>query len=260
MDQKRKGFTDGVRDGVPIAIGYFAVSFSLGIIARSAGFTAGQGFLASALVYASAGQYVGFTMFAAQAGYLQLVLVSIITNARYLLMGFALNQKIPPGTSLGKRMLTGVTITDEIFGITIARRGPLQVLYPLGAWCLCMPVWAAGATAGIVVGNILPLRLVSALSVALYGMFLAIIIPPSRKDKKVGVFVAIAFAASWAAGVLPGISRLSEGNRTILLTVGISALAALLCPIQPEKAPGEALSEQEHPETGLSPESRKENL
>ena len=219
-----------MRDGFPIGLGYFAVAFSLGITARDCGFTWYQGFLASVTTYASAGQYIGFTLYAANATLLQLTIMTVLTNLRYLLMGFALNQRTPEGTSIGRRILTGIGITDEIFGITIARPGIITPWYSLGALIVASPMWAAGTALGISMGNLLPLRIVSALSVALFGMFLAVIIPPSRKDKVVGAFVAISFAASYAATRLPILSSLSAGNRTILLTVVISTIAALAFP------------------------------
>lgn len=234
METNKKIFLHGMHDGIPIGIGYFAVAFSLGITARDCGFNAFQGFLSSITTYASAGQFIGYTLYAANATLLQLAIMTVITNARYLLMGFALNQRLPQGTPLYKRMLCGVAITDEIFGITIARPGYVNPFYPLGALVTAAPMWSCGIALGITMGNLLPLRLVSALSVALFGMFLAVIIPPSRRDKIVGIFVAISFGTSYAATILPWIRDLSAGNRTIILTVAISAIAAVLFPARHE--------------------------
>ena len=214
----RKVFCDGIRDGFPIALGYFAVSFSLGIAARHAGFTPMQGFLTSLLNNASAGEYAAFTLIAAQA--------------TYLLMSCALAQKFSPSTSFFHRLIIAYDVTDELFGITIARPGILNPYYTYGAILLAAPAWAGGTACGIIAGNALPLRAVSALSVALYGMFLAIIIPPARKSKIVAALVAISFALSFACNYLPGISSLSEGTRTILLTVIISGAAAILFPVK----------------------------
>ena len=230
LESGKSIFIKGMRDGIPIGLGYFAVAFSLGITARDCGFTWYQGFLASYTTYASAGQYIGFTLYAANATLLQLAIMTVITNLRYLLMGFALNQRTPAGTPLWKRALIGIGITDEIFGITIARPGSITPWYSLGALFLAGPMWSAGTALGIVMGNLLPLRIVSALSVALFGMFLAVIIPPARKDKIIGLFVAISFAASYAATRIPALAALSAGNRTILLTVVISTIAALAFP------------------------------
>ena len=227
-------FKRGLRDGIPIGLGYLAVSFSLGISAKNAGLTAFQSFLISAFCNASAGEYAGFTSIGAGASYWELALVTFITNARYLLMSCALSQRMRPGTGLGHRLLMSYGITDELFGITIARPGYLNPYYTYGAILLAAPAWAIGTALGIIAGNALPLRVVSALSVALYGMFLAIIIPPARKNRIVAALVVISFVLSFACEYLPGISALSGGTRTIILTVAISAAAAVLFPVKQE--------------------------
>ena len=235
-----KVMAEGMRDGIPIALGYFAVAFSLGITARDCGFSALQGFAASFTTYASAGQYIGFTLYGAGATLIQLIIMTIITNARYVLMGFALNQRLPEGSSMGKRLLAGLTITDEIFGITIARPGYVNPWYSFGAFVISMPMWSIGTALGITVGNILSAQLVSALSVALFGMFLAVIFPACRKDRFVFLVVIVSFAASYAIAHLPGLSALSTGNRTIMLTIVISAAAAIVRPARQKlEIPGE---------------------
>ena len=231
----RSEFAKGMHDGIPIAVGYLVVSFSLGITAKTCGFGALEGFVASFTTYASAGEYIGFTLYAAKATLIQLIIMTVITNGRYLLMGFALNQRIPEETSLAKRLMLGLAITDEIFGITIARSGQINPFYPLGALTVALPFWSVGTSLGIVMGTVLPASAVSALSVALFGMFIAVIIPASRKDRIVAVVVAVSFAASYAAVKAPVISQLSSGNRTILLTLIISGAAAALFPVKGEK-------------------------
>lgn len=239
----RKVFCEGMRDGVPIALGYFAVSFSLGIAARNAGLTPIQGFFASLFNNASAGEYAAFSLIAAGATYLEVAIITLISNARYLLMSCALAQKFAPGTPFFHRLIIGYDVTDELFGITIARPGYLNPFYTYGAIALAAPAWAMGTALGIIAGNLLPVRVVSALSVALYGMFLAIIIPPARKNRVVAVLVMLSFALSFACGCLPGIASLSDGTRTILLTVLISCGAAVLFPVTPE-APETAGTEE----------------
>ncbi len=232
---QRSVWIEGMRDGIPIGLGYLAVSFSLGITARNAGLNAFQGFLASILNNASAGEYAAFTLIAADAPYLEMALITLIANARYLLMSCALSQRFAPDTPFFHRLLIGYDITDELFGITIARPGYLNPCYTYGAIIVAAPCWAVGTALGIMAGNLLPLRVVSALSVALYGMFLAIIIPPARKSRIIAMLVVISFAASYCAARLPVISSLSGGSRTIILTIAISVAAALLFPIKPEK-------------------------
>ena len=231
----RRAFRDGLRDGVPIGMGYFAVAFSLGIAARSAGLTPLQGFIASFLTSASAGEHAAFTLIAAQATFIELAMIVLVANARYLLMSCALTQRLAPDMPFFHRFLIGLHVTDEIFGVTIARPGAIDPFYCYGAMITAIPPWALATALGIALGNLLPLRIVSALSVALYGMFLAIIIPPARKDRVVAFLVFGGFACSYAATRLPGLSLLSGGNRTIILTVALSAAAAVLFPVAQEE-------------------------
>ena len=187
-----------MRDGVPIGLGYLAVSFSLGIAAGGIGLSAVQGFLASLLNNASAGEYAGFALMAAGAGYLELALVILVTNARYLLMSCALSQKFSPETPFFHRFLVGFDVTDELFGLAIAQPGYLDPVYLYGAFAVAMPGWSVGTAVGILAGDVLPGRVVTALSVAIFGMFLAIIIPPAKENRVVGVLVLLSFAASLA--------------------------------------------------------------
>lgn len=240
MKDTRKIFLNGMHDGIPIALGYFAVSFSLGIIAKKTGLSALQGFAGSGLTRASAGEYSVYTLIAAGASILEIVLMCIIANLRYLLMGASLTQKFAPGMSLPKRLIAACCITDEIFGISIARPGDLPLAYPAGATILAGTFWAAGTATGILAGGMLPVSMVSALSVALYGMFLAIIIPPARLDHAVRTSVLAGFILSWCCSILPVLSSIQAGTRTILLTVAISATAAMLKPVPVEEPAGAA--------------------
>ncbi len=207
MNRNINALKNGVRDGLPIALGYFAVSFSLGIVARKAGLNPFQGFLSSILNHASAGEYAEFTVIMANAPYFEMVFVILVTNIRYLLMSCALSQRFSSETSLPHRLLVGFGITDEIFGISIARAGMLNPYYNYGAMAVALPSWAAGTAMGIVVGNILPASAVSALSVALYGMFLAVIIPAARTDKVVAGVVAASFLVSLAVSKISPICQ-----------------------------------------------------
>lgn len=223
-------FTEGMRDGLPIGLGYFAVAFSLGIAAKSAGLNPFQAFLASFMCNASAGEYAGFALIAAGASYLEVAVMTLIVNARYLLMSFAMSQRMKPGTKMRHRFCMSYDITDELFAIAIARDGYLNPFYTYGAVLTAAPFWAVGTALGTYAGNILPTRIVSALSVALFGMFLAVIIPPARKSKIIAVLIAVCFALSYAAANLPFVRDIPEGTRTIILTIAISAAAALLFP------------------------------
>ena len=228
----RKPFLEGLRDGVPVGLGYFAVAFSLGIVARNAGLTPIQGFIASFFNLASAGEYALFTSMQAAASFLEIAIITLVVNARYLLMSCALAQRFDPATPMIHRFFVGFGITDEIFGITIARPGTIQPVYNYGAILIAATLWSLGTSMGIIAGNFLPARVVSALSVALYGMFLAIIIPPARKNLVIAIAVAVSFLASYFCGIIPLVKELSAGTRTILLTVVIATIVALIKPIE----------------------------
>ncbi len=234
-NENKNIFLKGVRDGAPIGAGYFAVSFSLGILAKKAGLTPIMGFFSSLFTRASAGEYGTYTLIASDATYVSVILMSLVTNLRYLLMGTALTQKFDEKTSLLNRIFVGTCITDEIFGISIAYPGKLNPIYTYGATAIAAPLWALGCALGVVAGGVLPTRVVSALSVALYGMFIAIIVPPSKKNKAVLVAVLCSFALSFICKYLPYISSLSSGTRTIILTILIASVAALIKPVEVEE-------------------------
>lgn len=231
---KKQWFVRGLKAGLPIGLGYLAVSFTLGINAKNAGFTAFQATLTSFLINASAGEFVGFTLIQAGASYLEVGIMELIANARYLLMSFSLSQKLDTKTGTLHRLLIGWYVTDEVFGVSISAPGKLCPYYTYGAIALACPGWAIGTCLGVIMGNILPASVVSALSVGLYGMFIAIFVPPSKESRIVRNLVIISMAASFAFAHLPWISSLSSGTRTIILTVAISAAAAFIAPVKSE--------------------------
>ena len=231
---KKQAFVNGLRDGLPIGLGYFAVAFSLGIIAKKAGIGPVAGFLASVLTTASAGEYGVFSQMVLHASYIEVALITLIANARYMLMSCALSQKFDEKTPFIHRFLVGFYITDEIFGVTISRPGKLVPQYTYGAIVASVPLWGLGTSLGIIAGSILPARVVSALSVALYGMFIAIIIPPAKKERAVLVAVIASFILSRLSGMIPVIRDLSGGTRTIILTVLIASVAAVIRPVKDE--------------------------
>ena len=234
-----KWYLKGLRDGIPIMLGYFAVAIALGINARGAGMTALQATVASLLNNASAGEYVGFTLIAAGASYIEMFVMEAIANARYLLMSTALSQRLSESVPLVQRLLLGFVVTDEIFGASVSVEGNIRPAYPYGLFTVATVGWAAGTCVGVLLGNVLPVRVVSALSVALFGMFIAIFIPPAKKDKVVAVLVVLSFALSFLFSRLGPLSSIPEGIRTIILTVALSLGAALLFP-RKEAADGEA--------------------
>ena len=159
----------------------------------------------------------------------------LVANARYLLMSCALTQKLSPDTGLIPRLIIGFDVTDEIFGVSIAQPGRLNPWYTYGVILAALPGWSSGTALGVVMGNLLPGDLVSALSVGLYGMFLAVIIPPARKEKVVAGIVVASMALSFLANRLSVFDAISSGTKIIILTVIIAAAAALLFPVKEEK-------------------------
>ena len=150
---KNKTFLEGLRDGFPIGLGYFAVAFSLGIIAKNAGLTPLQGFIASFFNVASAGEYALFTSIQQHASLVEIAVITLVVNARYLLMSCALSQRFNTKTHLIHRFLVGFGVTDEIFGITIARSGFIKPAYNYGAMLIAVPLWSIGTSLGIIAGN-----------------------------------------------------------------------------------------------------------
>ena len=199
MDRQKNKYyyLKGIKNGMPICLGYLAVSFTLGITARNAGMTAWQAMLTSLACNASAGQYAGFTVIAAGGTYFEMVLMELVANARYLLMSCSLSQKFSSETGLLHRLLVGFDVTDEIFGVAVSEPGKLNPFYNYGMMTVAIPGWSLGTFFGVIMGNILPANIVSALSVGLYGMFLAIIIPPARKNKVIAALVTISMVSSY---------------------------------------------------------------
>lgn len=238
MDTKNKSeFVRGMRHGWPIGVGYFAVSFALGIAARNAGFTALQASVMSAVCTASAGEFAGITVVSTAGSFAQMAVMQLIVNARYLLMSCALTQKLDSKLSTLHRMILANFVTDEIFGLSIGYPGTLNPFYTYGIISVSWPGWIIGTCLGVIMGNVLPSDVVSALSVGLYGMFLAIIIPPTRKNRVIAVLVPLSMLLSWIFTWLDqtGALRMSSGNRIIILTVAISLAAAVLFPHKEEE-------------------------
>ncbi len=231
----KKYYLTGLKDGTPIALGYFAVGFTLGIAARAMGISPFQAGLMSFLMHASAGEFAVLTVIAGGSGYLAMVITQLVINIRYFLMSCSMSQKINPNTSLPKRLLLSYFVTDEIFGISASIPGELNPYYPLGAATVASPGWILGTVLGALIGNILPVSLSNALSVALYGMFLAVVVPASKKDKTIAAVVLASMAGSCAFTFLPVLSEIDSGTRIIILTLVIAAAAAVIKPVKQEE-------------------------
>jgi len=233
-----KTWRQGLRDGMPIGLGYIAVSFTFGILARKTGLSVWQAVLMSAVNLTSAGQFAALGIVAASASYAEMALTQLIINLRYCLMSASLSQKVDGGTPFYHRLLVSFGVTDEIFGVSVVRPGRLRPAYNYGLMSAAIPGWVLGTLLGALSGGLLPPRVLSALSVALYGMFIAIIVPPARKSRVIAGTVAVSMLASVAFTYLPVLREISSGFRIILLTLVIAGGAAALFPVKEADADG----------------------
>lgn len=231
-ESKREVFLSGMQVGMPICLGYFAVAFTLGITAKQAGLTAWQAMLATLLTNASAGGYAAFTVIAANGTYFEMAVMELVANARYLLMSAALSQKFSPKTGLLHRMIVGFDVTDEIFGAEISVEGKLNPWYAYGMMTVAIPGWSFGTFFGVLMGNVLPANVTTALGVGLYGMFLAIIIPPAKTNKIIAGLIVVSMVASFVFQKMEAFAKIPSGTKIIILTVVISGIAAVLFPIK----------------------------
>lgn len=228
----RTWYGKGIKDGIPIALGYFAVSFALGITAKEAGITPLQAGCMSALMLASAGQFATINVIAASGTLLQMAFTTLIVNLRYILMSSSMSQKLDKNISFLHRLFLPCFVTDEIFGIASGVEGRLNPFYNYGAATVAVPGWTLGTILGTAVGEILPDRLVTALGVALYGMFLAVIIPGARKSRVIAVLVVVSMLSSYLFSILPVLRSISSSMRIIILTIVIAAVASFVRPIE----------------------------
>lgn len=225
----------GIKDGIPIFLGYLAVSFTFGIAAKKAGVSPLEAVLMSATNLTSAGQFAALNIIANSSTYFEMAVTQLIINLRYCLMSSALSQKLSSKMLYWHRFLISFGVTDEIFGVSISVKDKLSPFYSYGLMTAAIPGWTLGTFLGIMSGSLLPGNVVSALSVALYGMFIAVIIPPARKSKIIAGIVTISMILSLAFAKLPLLKNITSGFRIIILTVIIAGIAAFLFPIKEEQ-------------------------
>ena len=228
----------GVKDGIPICLGYLAVSFTFGIAARNTGLTSFQSSLMSATNYTSAGQFSAIGLIGASALYFEMAVTQLIINLRYCLMSCALSQKLNEKTPLIHKFIMAFGITDEIFGVSVCTDGKLNPFYIYGAMSVAMPGWVLGTLLGVVLGNILPMGIISTLSVALYAMFIAVIIPPARGNKVLAGLIIISMFLSFVFSKIQILSMISPGFKIIILTILIAGAATVLFPLKEEEYEG----------------------
>ncbi len=232
MSDNSENYRRGVIDGISVAVGYFAVSFTLGINASNAGIKWYQSALMSALNYTSAGQAAAIDIMAEGGNIWVLVLSTVVINLRYLLMSAALAVRLSPSTGTGKRMLMAAGVTDEIFGLASSRKYPLNPMYNVGAMSVACPGWVLGTALGGLMGEILPSFITSALSLALYAMFLAIIIPPAKENPVIAGAVIASALMSLAFEKTDALSGISSGMKVIIITVVVASICAVLFPVR----------------------------
>lgn len=227
-------FKQGIKDGSAIGIGYFSVSFTFGIAAVASGLNWWQALVVSVMNVTSAGQFAGITIMAAVGSYIEMAISQFIINLRYALMSISLSQKVTREFNTPKKMLLGFCVTDEIFAVSMSREGEVSSKYFAGLVVLPLLGWHLGTVSGAILGDVLPNNIVSALGLAIYGMFIAIVVPVTKKDRNVLLIVLLAVALSFCLYYLPGLNQISSGFAIIICAVIASAIGAWLFPVKEE--------------------------
>lgn len=228
-------FLRGLKDGVPIALGYLSVSFGFGILAAQGGLSAWMATLISLTNVTSAGQLAGLNIIIACAPMIEMVLSEFIINIRYALMSITLTQKLDDTFSTPRRMLCSFAMTDEIFAVAAHQKGKITARYFYGLMLLPIIGWVAGTFLGATAGNILPEGLKNAMGLMLYAMFIAIVLPPATKSRAVAVCVSVCALISVVLRFVPLFSFISSGFAVIIASVIAALFAAWRFPIEKEE-------------------------
>lgn len=229
--RSQNAFRRGIHAGLPIGLGYFSVSLSFGILAISYGFSWWQAVLISMVCVTSAGQFAGIGIMCSPGQYIAMLVSQLTINVRYSMMGVSLSQKVDSRFGKLWRWILGFFITDEIFAVAAAER-ELSRPFFLGLTVLPYTGWALGTLCGALVGNILPQRLMNALCIALYGMFVAIVVPVAKKEKPVLAVVVLAMTVSCLFTWLPGLKDISSGISVSLCAILAAAAGAAVFPVK----------------------------
>lgn len=229
-------YKKGVHTGLPVGLGYFSVSFGFGAMAIAQGLKALDATLISATNLTSAGQFAGLTLIVAMGTLWEMVMTQIVINSRYSLMSLALSQRMGERIGFFPRLFIAFFNTDEIFALAMARPEPLTVPYLLGLGTLPFFGWTGGTLMGALAGSVLPADIRAALGVMLYGMFIAIVVPPAKEEKSVLVTVILALIFSCLFTWVPGLKAVSAGISIVICTVAAAAICAALFPVQEEEA------------------------
>lgn len=237
---KRSHFLKGIIHGIPIFLGYLSVSFGLGIMAVKSGLTVTEAAAISLFNLTSAGQAAGVGIIAANGSIVEMVLTQLTINIRYSLMSLSLSQKLDKTFTTPHRLIAAYGITDEIFAVASSQPGTVTPWYMYGIILISTVGWVLGTVLGAAAGSILPADISDALGLVLYGMFLAIIIPPARKDR--GVLAAVIGAAAISALIYYLLPFISGGFSVIICSVIVAAVCALLFPKKDDEESGEGES------------------
>lgn len=221
--------------GLPVGLGYFSVSFGFGAMAVAQGIRALDATLISAVNLTSAGQFAGLTLIVAMGSLWEMVMTQIVINSRYSLMSLALAQRMGQRIGFLPRLLIAFFNTDEIFALAMADPEPLTVPYLLGLGLLPFLGWTGGTLVGGLAGSALPADIRAALGVMLYGMFIAIVIPPAKQEKAVLVTVILALICSCVFHWVDGLKTVSAGVSIVICTVAAAGAAAICFPVEPEE-------------------------
>lgn len=229
-----KDFRRGIQDGIPIALGYVSVSFTFGLMAVASGMTWWQAVLISMTNLTSAGQFAGLEIMVAGGGLIETALTQFVINLRYALMSLSLSQKVDKTMDTINRFLVSFGVTDEIFAVAMSRKNAVSKNYMYGLISIPYLGWAAGTAMGALLGGVLPEVVVHAFGIAIYGMFLAIIVPQARDDSRCLKVILLAAVLSCCFRWIPGLKQLSSGFVIIICAVTASAVGAFLYPIEEE--------------------------
>ena len=229
---RKKEFIEGIRDGIPICLGYFSVSMAFGLTAVLSGVPIWAAVVISLTNLTSAGQFAGMNLIASHGAMVEIALTTLIINIRYFLMSISVSQKVERKMTMKERMAVSFGITDEIFAVSMQRDHDLTTAYMAGLIMTPVIGWTGGTLVGAVATSFMPEVLSNALGIALYGMFIAVIVPPARDQKNVLFAVALAIGASVACKYLPVIQNLSSGWTIILITIVVCLIAAWLFPVE----------------------------
>ena len=224
-------FKQGLKDGIPIALGYLSVSFSIGIMVLAGGMSVFQGALMSLTNVTSAGQFAGIRIIVASGTILELVMTEFIINLRYALMSLSLSQKLSDKVSFWQRLVIAFANTDEIFAVAMAHQKSLTFPYMVGLQSLPIVGWVSGTVLGAVAADLMPASLSTALGVALYGMFIAMVIPAAKKARPVLIVSALAVIFSCILYYVPIFNNVSDGISIIISTVLAAGIGSVLFPV-----------------------------